>query len=665
MKDFPKPSQIISGDERAMENWWPYIDAIGWGRMVYLDEAHTWYRDTVIKPAHDHGVAYVGSVSTADPEVAAGPEMNEHLKDALVKDINGNPIGRNNYCIASDDYYDFELEYTKRSIDQGMDGIIIDEPEGIGVYSFCYCSSCISKFRKYLSNNFSPLQLKQNWDIDDISKFDHRLWLSNLADTQVDENKRDKLQEAFRTFSEDLCVDFQSRLMTEANQYTESKHGRFLYTSLNLKPISRWGYLISQHLSSAYYEYKGYEPLGDMYPAALRPGLPPKTSSVAVQKLFDAYGLAAIVQNQIDIMTTGEIDTSGNLIKPTLKRIIQAEITASGGNYKAHNGSWSPALDGIYEYPKITGRDYLWIRKNSFLLDDFKPVASEFALVINTPMARHESQFLEVAYWGAAHLLLRTHRPFEVLLWGDGSDYPDNIKLKTLTQYKAVMLPNLTIMTDAMIETLIKYVTNGGCLILLEPCGRLDENLNQRKNPTWTDMISKTSTYKKGRVILIDSDFGSFKYKGAPDMGPITIEDPDLGSHYILTLSRDDLDLFDNTLSKHIETDFQTNLSQNVILASQSIKFPDNHTWMQTIHLVNNDYDFESDTTRPHTGYVICKLPYYKGKETLSLECLKFTSEQPTSLDYEILPDNRIKFQVPTINIWSVISIRTDRIKSP
>jgi hypothetical protein len=658
MKDFPRPSRIISGDERAMDDWWPYIDAVGWGRMVYLDDALPWYRDTVIKPAHERGVAYIGSISTADPEVAMGPEIGRLLEDARVKDIDGNPIGRNNYCIASDDYYNFELEYTKRSIDQGMDGIIIDEPEGVGVYRFCYCTSCISKFRNYLKSNYTAAHLKKNWDINDVSTFNHRLWLSDLSDTQADENKRYKLQQAYKTFSEDLSLDFQSRLMSEAKEYTMSKHGRYLYTTLNLKPICRWGYLISQHLSSAYYEYKGHEPLGDMYPAALRPGLPPKTSSVVVQKLFDALGLAVVLQNQIDLMTTGEIDPSGNLIKPTLKRIIQAEITAAGGNYKAHNGSWSPTLDGIYEDTKITGRDYLWILKNAFLLDDFKPVACEFALIINTPMMKHEPQFLQVAYWGAAHLLLRTHRPFEVLLWGDGSEYPDNISIKTLTEYKAVLLPNLTIITDSMIETLIRYVARGGCLILLEPCGRLDENLKPRNNQTWTDVTSKTTAYQKGQVIMIDSDFGTFRYKGAPDMGPISIEDPDLGTHYILTLSQEDLDLFDKTLSEHIEPDFQTDLSQNIILAAQKIKFPVKDVWLQTVDLVNNDYDFETDTNKPHSGYIICKLPHFNGKDTLAVEYLPFTFDESASLDYEILHDNKIKIQIPPINIWSLISIK-------
>jgi hypothetical protein len=447
--------------------------------------------------------------------------------------------------------------------------------------------------------------------------------------------------------------------MREAKQHAREAHSKSLFTSVNLRPLERWGYRLSQHLDAAYYEFKGAEPTGDPYPQALRPGFPPKTSSVAISKLFAALGLRIILQNQIAEMTTGEIEPSGNLVKPTLKRIIQAEVTAAGGNYKCHNGTWSPTLDGIYEDPDVTGRDYDWIRSHAALLDDYEPIPGDYAIVVSLPMCRYEIDAMQTRYWGAAHLLLRTHRHFDVLAWGDGRDYPDTISPEILLQYKAVVLPNLRIMTEAMIEKLLQYVRKGGCLILLEESALLDQDLKPMEHTIWQGATSKTQGCDEGQIVLIDSDFGVFRYKGAEDRGVWTLEDPDLGTHYFLTLDERDLTSFAETISKHVQEDFETDLHRDVVLAAQNIRTYRNGTWRQVLHLVNNDYAFESDRVTPHKGTITFRLPRWNGKDEISIAHYRFTSDEHETLDYTTLADGRIRVEVPAIGIWSIVAITT------
>jgi hypothetical protein len=128
-----------------------------------------------VQAAHDAGLrvsSIVYGIEGIPPLRKLCPELSEmacRLANGEIADVGGFVL----MCTNNPDWVAWEIAYGKRGIDHGADMILVDTPMGAsfvsgGFLKGGFCTSCMDRFKKYLTDTFTPKEMLERFAIETL-----------------------------------------------------------------------------------------------------------------------------------------------------------------------------------------------------------------------------------------------------------------------------------------------------------------------------------------------------------------------------------------------------------------------------------------------------------------------------------------------------------------
>ena len=393
-------------------------------------------------------------------------------------------------------------------LELGCDGIFIDDSP-----VFCYCPICNSKFRTHLKSNYSPDELIQIFDVNDVSEVDPGKFMEErLLSTEnplVTEWKRFRVLDytehlkALKAYGESLKPGF---ILTDNACLWEGDPYRAFNFAVG--PIEEW----AKGMSFIFIEAQ--------FDAYSRGGQDLKVTNSPVLKYTAgaSHGTPAVYLGYL-----GDPTSKTNNPLAGLNHLVKLCIAECNANQASYNyiPNWNgygedvrdktteEIMKGVSEYNN-------YLAKNEDLFVGSKPYTN-VALLISTEQTYAGYKTYAMA---VSRMLLDEQIPHVMIV-------DDDIKPEVLEKYDLVILPDVPMMSEKKINIFEKYVENGGGLLSLGASSKYDEFGRKRKKlglsrlfegmEPWGHMdpsidqtlgvnaISKNE-YGKGRVIFIPSE---------------------------------------------------------------------------------------------------------------------------------------------------------------
>jgi hypothetical protein len=438
----------------------------------------------------------------------------------------------NNPMFGGQDYYlcnnrpacrEFQLELGKRAIDLGVDCIFFDEIQGstttlmpqLGIPGFC--PDCLGGFTAYLRRNYTPAQLKEQFDIDDLDRFDFRAWLgqhSPLPDMR--QVPRDQLQAvllpAFKRLANQPLAQAYQRYQFEANhqkksaviralrEYARSK-GREIAVTANISNLDvgerpSLPFMIGGLEFAEVVDFMACE----INTALREPGQGPYWPS---GKWVSYYRMGQSVCKAPTVLMAGvgfwnelQARQGGPSRQDDLYVAMFLDAYALGGamvNYQVWPDKNSP--DGIEPLYRKTTTAAKFVLDNKDLYEDLEPLAETAIFFRYFPAPQPYGH----SYMGLAQALAESQIPFRVLTQGDGTYIKATVTLKDLRQFKIVYAMFLENLRPDEKTMLLEYARAGGTIVLFDPklLGMPEVPLSQEQGRGWIIILPRVKTPEK------------------------------------------------------------------------------------------------------------------------------------------------------------------------
>ena len=609
--EFPNgnPSDIFHVRESIAIDLWPGI---------YFPEDVDIYRP-LIEDLHAQGIKYLIYRNLFQLTDVNYTRLYEYYPDFTPEnvsfiDLDGNPriVGYDPYgspifYLSTDRPYwqSFIINSTKLAIDAGCDAVVYDV--GFGHYppnEQNFDPDSIEGFRTFLANKYTSTELKDKFNIDDITTFDFGQYLRDLGydasslKEALDKGQSlgtyaDRLWTEWDEFHLTVLVNFYKELYTELKAYAKSKGKEFyifaniydsLHTSRNILYLIQY---VDGIFAEIFFDDWNY------------PTWTPATAYRTVYSLGKHY----------IPMTSPNASTD-------LYPLYIGELFSCGGWLVSTN--YTDYFSFINKHQELFGREQ----------------DGEIGLVYSLASSENYTSFD-----GAYHLLSNIHRSFDIIVFGDNKWFNDNLTLDYLRKYKAIVLPSTSYLTDTQVELLLNYTKLGGVLIGIGDVGKYNETGGTVTSSTRQEFISlfngSLNEYGNGKVFSWTENIALQYYTNR--------------NTTILTDFRDELE---SIISPEITTDFNTNVT--------IIQYWDTQRESMLLHFINYNYNSTSETISPQGSHIFTFTlrPELQGK---TLEILYYTPDaypNGTELTYTTETDGRITVTIPDLNIWGILKVR-------
>lgn len=345
---------------------------------------------------------YKGFIDADPSHVEEAKCINLQGVPYMVPDANQNELYKGHkpywFCTNNDAFKRYVQSKLAGSVDPRVFGVTIDDPEGSSVLTLnregCYCSSCVTKFGKYLSRTQTPQQLAA-LGVGNPATFDIRQFHQRHAATPISKRPLYKEYEAFQL---EQMAAYINDIM--ANYKTQSKLN--IVRGANISPYSWLAYHLKDSLD--YFTSEVSEGAGE---GTITSPLP-----VLAFKLAGAYGKLAAV------MATG--DDNSYLMREGRSTMLSAWIAEA----YAYGHYFMAPIEYFY-YSKREGRSgffkprdqsrqqalYAFIKKNAPAFDNLKS-AARTCIAIAPETVRHDRKQLEEL----VRALSATNIPFDIAI---------------------------------------------------------------------------------------------------------------------------------------------------------------------------------------------------------------------------------------------------------
>ncbi len=191
-----------------------------------------------VRKLHSEGVKVASNFPTmqASPSVAGSGDLEKYA----CRDIKGDPVKalwiqpNSPYlpCHNNPFWQEFLKKRIREHIDGGVDAIHFDEIEGIGghLYIAGFCEYCMRGFRNFLSQKYTPSELKSLFGIEKIEDFDYREYLISKGARGIWDDPNKKLMKEFVLFQ----LKSRKEQIEELIRYARDYAGRDLAFGGNL-----------------------------------------------------------------------------------------------------------------------------------------------------------------------------------------------------------------------------------------------------------------------------------------------------------------------------------------------------------------------------------------------------------------------------------------------
>ncbi|MFD4957807.1 hypothetical protein [Microbacterium sp. NPDC058389] len=496
---------------------------------------------------------------------SAGEQVTNLWEEVACRDLEGNPIRAHWVEVAVRDQVSYYAdrnnpvwrEYLKAviriQIDAGARGIQLDEtdtPMSALRYGGCFCRDCMDEMRAYLlALDEIPVELEGV----DLTRFDYRAWLLELGHRAGENPRGLPLYQHFSRCQQLAIARTFEELSTYAKQYAASK-GVEIRVAGNFYDCAPYFDPMVDHvdvLVTEMRETKYQQPWYFRHGVGLSRGKP----LVAVE---NPYG--GVTEQLLQKVQLGRAFD--------LFRLTIFEASAMGANMSLPYGSWlgTEVKDSYWVPRHLVVETGQFLKEIDHLISPSSPhrtavvhsVRSLIALTIDSDQFNDgERWFPDVeqpdapaqSYWEVIESLSRSSKGYDVVVFPDEALRANDVTGQSLSRYETIVLPDVWAVSAEQHRALLDYVHRGGHVLIhgvygseLDPATR--EELTSHANVAIVDAIDELPALTPVDIVA--------------DLGPLA------------------------AASLHE-------------LQSGAV----------ALHLVNYDYDEESDVVRPRTGVTV------------------------------------------------------------
>ncbi|MFC1978439.1 PKD domain-containing protein [Chloroflexota bacterium] len=648
-------------DERLV---WYYGQPLGSGQQQYYDamaqtgvRAASWldirftenWEDTIgqiVTRCHNNGIAVVGTISMITTYQEQAPEPTA-LQAAILVDPFGNQVtesgfGFKIYSTLHPALQDYLVDCLERTIDLGVDGLLIDELPYGAVFETDFNPNTMTMFSTYLRDIYTLEQLNakiaptvvEDWDsfdyadyvVDRLAELDPPI-TGSLSRQQWGNNKDGiKFNKDFDRFLRFKHKEAMADIITQAKAYALSKGKADFSVSGNLSdlfaPEAQYAIDLLDYVNLEWhYMDHTFFPVGRAF---------------STVKLAEAFGKMSTVLT--DMPTRANIrDTLGVEGSTTLYMTMIADACASGGAFHLEQGGHQLVQDLTALAPY-----YNFVPDNPGLFNGLALAEDDIGVLYQWERA---DIYNARAYRGVCNLLADTGYQFETIFgaedytwWGELTPYPappQTLAKTDLDPYSLVIIPELNDITPNHADILLQYVNGGGKAIIFATSQDTIDLDNHRGGNTYIDQLivhldAGTAIVGSGKIIRITDIWGT--------------------------------DYLPN-LTAGLKTDLETALTNeeleptvDLVSSPRAVSaFAYKATGKQVVHLVNYNYNAGAYTTAAVSSLEL-DIDIGELSET-GLTVTYYTPEEPEGavVPGVTVSDGVASVTVPELNIWGVL----------
>ena len=365
---------------------------VGWGGLTNSREA-----DSVkgfqkrVSEATKRGMRYCGSINFLVDFAGYIDYAPEKFMEAVCRDLNGEPLtvpwlwdhthkGNPSYwfCFNHPNFQAYLLDQTERACMAPIEGLHIDDYSGTSHCSEfnggCFCPYCMTGFREYLRQQFTPAELKQ-MDILNIDDFDYGDFL-RAKNFTADDYKQ-------RHWQCPLVSDFQSYQNEQMKiriaavyEHAEMLRGKPLVRSINSSASSPR--TIIPHEIIDYFCGEIHQHAGE--------------ASISVDPVF-VYRMVEALNNRQTATASGQdwawIKANE---KPGKVRTWIAQTYAFGSVFMVPHRQWCYTQElgthWLNGKPEDFAFLYRFVRQHANLLDQYQSLANTLTLITDSSFSK-------------------------------------------------------------------------------------------------------------------------------------------------------------------------------------------------------------------------------------------------------------------------------------
>jgi hypothetical protein len=394
-----------------------------------------------------------------------GEAVADLLEECVSRDIHGNPLhsvwveapDRKHYAYLMDRNNPVWREYLKAivriQVDAGVAGVELDESD-LPLFSTrwggCFCKDCMKGFRAYLQA-LPREELPTELEAVDLEAFHYGSWLLERGHDFGAGRERAPLYWDYVRFQRREVTGHFADLCGYIREYAASR-GRAVLVGFNSGDCPPHMYAFAQHadlIAAEQHETKYRQPSWCRYVA----GFAGETPLTVVEQPFNGV-IPELVR---DLRVGRACDRL---------RIMHYEAAGLGVNMSIPYGSWL----GAVEEDSFWAPHEVLLEIQSFLAehDDLYSTRtfSETAVAFSVPSAFEYQEAGGgrdfVPFFDACDALVREHQTFDVVVFADGELRADVIGVEDLAQYRTLVLPACSLLTEHQAGLVRAFLDRGG-----------------------------------------------------------------------------------------------------------------------------------------------------------------------------------------------------------
>lgn len=383
-------------------------------------------------------------------------------------------------------------------IDAGVTGIQLDEAE-LPITSMgaggCFCKDCVKQFRSYLKNKRANGTLPKGYESFDLDTFDIGQYLRDSKVSHPTESwtYRDVYEFQMRAVKKHF-----TELVDHARAYAKEKYGREIWMSGNFFTCMPVYYPFENTVDCVitemdhtlfrqphWYRYvSGFSGNKPVIVAENPYGgiIPQLNDELNRGRGYDLYRLllleAAVYGCNMSVPYGGWM---GNTIKTGFwpPRSVTEQVQSFLADHDRLFSKTSGAeIMVVYSFPSNYWREVT--KKGG---DQFTDVNS---ILFYRSVEEQSANASRLPFWEVIQRMSEERALYDVRMFGDDELRPDRVSAEDWKQYRLIVLPECTVLTDNQREELLRYAENGGKVLLF---GKTAED-----RPEWTARIKELPT---------------------------------------------------------------------------------------------------------------------------------------------------------------------------
>ena len=336
---------------------------------------------------------------------------------------------------------------------------------------------------------------------------------------------------------------------------------------------------------------------------------------------------------------TASLNGGDNQPSNVLDRMFVAQTFANGGLSQIGGAGWVNFSKGVY--PQVTIPDYQLVEAHPELFDHAE--ASEFAVLYSEISQDRDPGNLGAAFNGMTQLLSDAHRTWDVLFASDPNriNSVELLSLAKLQQYKAVVLPQTSYLSDSQISLLEDYLNAGGIIIGTAQVANFNED--------GTDVSASRNFDNLFAVDAVDTTtYTGTVISFAGNLGQQFYNNPNDASLRATLVSQ-----FNTAVDAIISPEITTSLPSGVHFSRYEDAADGSHIY----HLVNTSYDSVNQQINAISQGESLTVPVPENfSASVNIQYVSPESTTPTTLTASSSGNSR-SVNLPQINTWMILKV--------